>query len=107
MSKGHKHHICKQCAQLPRAEREAIEQEQEIFGYLSQSNISKKNLSRLKKLVTSANADIADLAQIALAVGRVKPGKRGRLKFLAQHHRPLLEQLEESGLIVAHYQGWR
>lgn len=87
--KGHKQHICKQCSQLPRAEREAIEHEQEIFGYFSQANISKKNLS------------------IALAVGRVKPGKRGRLKFLAQHHHHLLEQLEESGLIVAHYEGWR
>lgn len=105
--KGHQQHICKQCSQLPRAEREAIEHEQEIFGYLSQAKISKKNLSRLKKLAASANAEIAELAQIALAVGRVKPGKRGRLKFLAQHHRHLLEQLEESGLIVAHYEGWR
>lgn len=90
---------------MPRAEREAIEQEQEIFSYLSQSNISKKNLNRLKKLAGSTNAEIAELAQIALAVGRVKPRKRGRLKFLAQHHRQLLEQLEESGLIVAHYGG--
>lgn len=73
---------------------------QGINGYL-------KNLSRLKKLAASTNAEIANLAQIALAVGRVKPGKRGRLKFLAQHHRQLLAQLEESGLIVAHYQGWR
>ena len=54
-------------------------------------------------MTASTNLENADLGQIALAVSRVKPGKRGRLKFLAQHHRHLLEQFEENGFIVAHY----
>ena len=48
--KGHKNHICKQCSSLPAQEIDNIELHDEIFEYLKQSNISKKNLTRLKKL---------------------------------------------------------
>jgi hypothetical protein len=43
--RGHRTHVCKDCLRLPREERQFIEEEQEIGGYLSQSKISKKNLS--------------------------------------------------------------
>ena len=39
--KGHKKHICKQCAKRPKKEIEEIEQKNEIFGFLKQSKISK------------------------------------------------------------------
>lgn len=101
--KGHKNHICKDCTKKPKEERDAIDQTNEIFGYLKQSNISKKNLSRLEELSHSTNDHIALLASVALKVGRVKPHKRRRLKFLAKEHRDLLEQLKETGLITAHH----
>ena len=101
--KGHKNHICKKCAKLPKEKLEEIDQKNEIFGYLRQSNISKKNMARLKKLSTSPNEKIAELACIVFEVGRVKPHKRRRLKFLARNHKDLLRKLDETGLILAHH----
>ena len=101
--KGHKVHICKKCAGLPKEKRDAIEQTDEIYGFLQQSNISKKNISRLKTLSTSSNEQTAELAKIVLEVARVKPHKRRRLKFLAKEHRDLLRKLDETGLIFAHH----
>lgn len=101
--KGHKNHICKKCAKLPKEKLEEIDQKNEIFGYLRRSNISKKNMARLKKLSTSPNEKIAELACIVFEIGRVKPHKRRRLKFLARNHKDLLRKLDETGLILAHH----
>jgi len=84
---------------------EIIDQEQEIFRYLKQSNISAKNLSRLEQLAKSQNQRIAELAAIVLEVGRIKPHKRRRLKFLGRGHRELLRKLDDTGLIMAHHDG--
>jgi len=46
--KGHKNHICKKCSTLPKDEIDRTDQIEEIFQYLRQSNISKKNLIRLQ-----------------------------------------------------------
>ncbi|MCF6158979.1 MAG: hypothetical protein E3K32_10515 [wastewater metagenome] len=101
--KGHKTHVCKECARMPKEEREAIEQEDEIFGFLTQSHISAKNISRLEALAKSNNDTIVALATIVLEVGKVTPYKRQRLKILAQKRRDLLRKLDETGLIFAHY----
>lgn len=101
---GHKQHICKKCASRPEEEIRKIEQEYEIFGYLKQSNISQKNLSRLEILSKSSDSKIAELATIVFAVGKVKSYKHRRLEFLAKNHRELLEKLEKTGLILAHHQ---
>ena len=99
--KGHRIHVCKDCMRLPKEERQAIEEEQEIWGYLSQFNISAKNLSRLKKLAASPNEETAGMASLVLEIGRVHPQKRNRIRFLARERRDLLDQLEETGLILA------
>ena len=78
-NKGHRIHICKGCARKPKEEREAIEQEQEIYRFLAQSNISQNNIVRLKTLSESKNSRIADLAGLVLEVAQVKPGKKRRL----------------------------
>lgn len=101
--KGHRNHICKECSRLPKNEIEAIEQKEEIFNFLNQSHISKKNISRLHSLVESPDEEVANLAGIVLDVAMVKPYKKKRLKFLARQHRDLLERLYETGLIVAHH----
>jgi len=46
--KGHRIHVCKVCAEMPEKERAAIEQEDEIFGFLKQSRISDRNIRRLQ-----------------------------------------------------------
>jgi len=88
---------------MPREERDAVVQEDEIYGFLTQSHISAKNASRLKTLSSSANPKIAELAGIVLEVARVTPYKKRRLKVLAKERKDLLRTLEETGLILAHH----
>ena len=101
--KGHRDHVCRKCAQMPKQEREAIEHRDEIFNYLKQSHISGKNMVRLQRLASSENSRIAELAGIVLEVAKVKPYKKRRLKVLACERRDLLETLEDTGLILAHH----
>ncbi len=102
--KGHRTHVCKKCARLPKEKREEIECKDEIFNYLRQSHISDKNVSRLRKLSVSPNEQIAALAGIVLDVAEIKPYKKRRLKELVKKRRDILHKLEETGLILAH--GW-
>ena len=101
--KGHRIHVCKECARMPKEKRDSIEQEEEIFNYLKQSHISKKNESRLNTLSCSENPKIAELASIVLEVAKVKPYKKRRLKVLARERKDLLQKLKETGLIFAHH----
>ena len=98
--KGHRDHICKECSQSPRAERDAIDHEREIHGYYEQRNISKKNLKRLVVLSKLSEPSISALAEAVLAVGQAKPHKRKRLSFLARHHPKVMEKLGAVGLII-------
>jgi len=100
--KGHKIHVCKRCRRLPRSERKAIEDREDIFGFMHQSHISPKNVARLEQLAKSETAKVASLAAIVLEVARVTPYKRRRLKILARNHRDLLRRLDETGLVFAH-----
>lgn len=101
--KGHRTHVCKKCAGMPKDARDAVEQEEEIFDYLRQSHISKKNIARLKVLVSSENPRIAELAAIVHEVALVKPFKTHRLRVLAKERKDLLRKLDETGLILAHH----
>jgi len=87
---------------MPKRERELIEQKEEIYNFLTQSNISEQNIVRLNHLVESPDEEVAYLAGIVLEVAKVKPHKKKRLKVLARERRDLLEKLDESGLIFAH-----
>ena len=87
---------------MPKEELAAIEQEEEIYGFLKQSHISAKNVARLKALAISANPRTAELAGIVLEVAMVKPYKKRRLKVLAEKRKDLLVKLEETGLVLAH-----
>ena len=104
--KGHKIHVCKRCQKLPKSERRAIEDQDDIFGFMHQSHISKKNVARLERLAKSETLQVASLAAIVLEVARVTPYKRRRLKILARNHRDLLRRLEETGLVFAHTWDW-
>lgn len=84
---------------MPRAERDAIMQQEDIFGFLHQSNISKKNIVRLRELLGSPNSETHYLARLVLEVARVKPHKRKRYRFLRENHPDLIAELEEEGLV--------
>jgi hypothetical protein len=104
--KGHRIHLCKRCQATPKTERRALEDQDDIFGFLKQSHISEKNVTRLGKMAKSNNPQVASLAAIVLEVARVKPYKTRRLKFLAQKHPELLRKLEATGLVFAHTWDW-
>ena len=93
--RGHRDHICKDCQRLPRSEREQIEQMDELFGFLEQSNISAKNIARLEILIHRNDNEVKRLAALVLDIARVKPHKRRRWKFLAQNHPVLFARLKE------------
>ncbi len=100
--KGHRTHVCRKCAQLPKEKRVEIERKDEIFGYLRQSHISDKNVSRLTDLAASLNEQVAELAEIVLEVAEIRPYKKKRLREIAKKNRNLLHKLEKTGLILAH-----
>ncbi len=43
--RGHRNHVCQDCQQMPREKRQRIEQWDELYGFLDQSNISNRNLT--------------------------------------------------------------
>ena len=94
--RGHPQHVCKTCARMPKDEREAIESEDEIVGFMNQSHISDKNILRLQVLSESKDSRIAQLASLVLQVARIKPFKKRRLKVLAQQNIDLLDALEKN-----------
>ncbi len=100
---GQRKHICKDCSKKPKEEIDSIDQEEEISGFMNQSNISKKNIARLNALIQSENKRIAELASIVLEVAKVKPHKKRRLKVLAKEHRELYLKVKQSGLMYAHH----
>ena len=88
---------------MPKSNRDAIEQEEEIVNYLKQSRISAKNTVRLGQLAASPDPRIAELATIVIEVAEVKPFKKRRLQVLARERRDLLDALERTGLMAAHH----
>jgi hypothetical protein len=100
--KGHKIHLCKRCQAMPKNERRAVEDQDDIFRFLKQSHISEKNVIRLRQMAKSDNPQVASLAEIVLEVARLRPYKTRRLKFLGQKHPELLRKLEDTGLIFSH-----
>ena len=98
--KGHKQHMCKDCARLPRAERDRAQALLEIEGLLNQSNISATNISRLKTLTRFPDQEVRERAELLLEVARVKSHKRKRRSYLARHRPDLLDRLVGQGLLL-------
>ncbi|HEY3038724.1 MAG TPA: hypothetical protein VGJ66_08305 [Pyrinomonadaceae bacterium] len=83
---------------LPRELRKHIEEVDEVVGFLSQSNISTKNVARLKVLADSTDEEVARLAKVVAEVAQLHPHKRRRLKVVARAHKDLMVRLQELGL---------
>jgi hypothetical protein len=95
--------VCKHCKARPKSDRQAIDDKDDIFGFLEQSLTSpKRTWPALNEWLSRTNPQVASLAAIVLDVARVKPYKTRRLKFLAQKHPELLGKLRDTGLILAH-----
>ncbi len=84
---------------MPADKRKRIETIDEIEGFLEQSNISPKNISRLEILAKSDNHEIQSLAALVLEIAKAHPRKRKWRQFLAQNRRDLYDRLKEKGFI--------
>lgn len=85
---------------MPFEQRQVIEQKTEIAGFLEQSNISLKNIKRLKKLASSVNREVSEQARAVLDVALFQPQKRRRFKNIARKCPELMKKLGELGLII-------
>jgi hypothetical protein len=80
---------------MPREKRDCIERLDEVRGFLDQSNLSARNIGRLKTLVSHTDSEVQSLASLVLEVALVHPYKRRRWRHLAAHHRDLLNRAVE------------
>jgi len=77
---------------MPREKREHLEHLGELRDFLDQSNISAKNLERLKTLASHSDPEVQRLATLVLEVARVHPHKRRRWRHLAARQRDLFHR---------------
>ena len=77
---------------MPREKRDRIEHLDELTDFLNQSNISARNIQRLKTLAAHPDSEIQRLATLVLDVARVHPYKRRRWRHLAARHRDLFHR---------------
>ncbi len=83
--RGHRDHVCKDCARLPRKVREKRDILRELDQMLHQSHISPKNQTRLRSLTLHPDPTISQAAAILLELAQVYPYRRRRLIRLRKH----------------------
>ena len=71
----------------------------EILGFMDQSNISQKNIARLKSFASIDDATFQKLRVLILEVAQVAPQRRRRWKLVASNRRDLLQSAIEAGLV--------
>ena len=76
----------------------------ELFGYFEQSNISKKNLKRLKELSVSEIPKVKVLADVIFKIAQIHPSRRKRIGFIRHNYPEMWVKLMEVGLIP--YEGF-
>ena len=100
--KGRKVKICKKCAALPQSKREDILNLQELYDFWMQSNISKRNIKRIRNLELQSNLEVCKLARVLLKVAIDFPCKRKRLKKIAKSKPELMRELSDIGLLFGY-----
>ena len=73
---GHRDHVCKDCQRMPREKRDRIEHLADLWDFLDQSNISAKNIERLKALAAHSDPEVQTLARLVLDIALVHPHKQ-------------------------------
>ncbi|MEX1041788.1 MAG: hypothetical protein WDZ51_14210 [Pirellulaceae bacterium] len=92
--------ICSDCRKLPKDEITKILTTEEVYHFLEQSNISKKNIARLESLTTIEDESFQRLRGLVLEIAKAKPHKKRRWKFLRKEHPDLFQRAADSGFFV-------
>jgi hypothetical protein len=98
--RGHRQHLCRDCANRPRAERDRIRALQDIeCFFVRQRSISAKNIARLEQLSRDSDPQVRELAELVLLAARLHPGRRKRTGYLLANAPDLAARLVQHGLI--------
>lgn len=90
--KGIRSRVCKRCRRnKSKHEIRVSLVSDEIFGFLSQSNISKKNIKRLESLHDLEDEKFQTLRVFVLAIARAHPRRKKRWRRLKSSHPELFQ----------------
>ena len=93
--KGRRRVICSTCIKLPKQELFDRLGTHECWGFLSQSNISEKNILRLKELENQGGERLQFLARVVREIALVCPHPKKRWFNLRLKHPALYKQATE------------
>lgn len=96
--KGMRRVICDTCRKLPKQELFDRLGTDECWGFLSQKNISEKNILRLKELETRGGERLQNLARVVREIALVCPRPKKRWLNLRLKHPELYHRATELDL---------
>ena len=96
--KGQRRFICNRCRRLPKEQRNRTQWLDEVYGFLEQSNISAKNIERLRLLEKCDIDDVMRLAAFVRQVAEAQPRKKKRWPWLRENGPELFEKAVRLGL---------
>lgn len=99
--RGQRAYVCKDCRKLPKDERRGILLRDEVYGFLEQSNISKKNVGRLKVIEKCGIEDVVKLAAVVREIAQARSYKKNRWRILRRDHPDIFQRAIEIGLIYS------
>lgn len=97
--RGMRRFICSACRKLPKEQQRRRLWTDEVLGFLEQSNISAKNIKRLREIEQAGTQPVDALAALVRQIAEVKPHKKRRWKWLRANHPELLEKARQLGLL--------
>lgn len=90
--------LCTECANRPREENKFLLKclfvQEALDSLLEQSNISKKNVQFLQKLIDFPDDGIRSFVEIILEISQVAPRKKKRFRKIKRENRPLWEKIK-------------
>lgn len=88
--KGIHSRVCKRCRRTnTKKQIQVTLASAEIYSFLEQKNISKKNIKRLESLEQLEDEEFQSLRALILAIARAHPRRKKRWRTIRQNHRDL------------------
>lgn len=97
--KGYRAYVCDKCRKKPKVEQQRVLLGDEVFGFLAQSNISAKNIERLKVIERFEIEEVARQAAVLREIALVMPRKKKRWPFLRAKHPEIFQRAIDVGFI--------
>jgi hypothetical protein len=97
--RGHRQHLCRECARLPLSERERKQRLDQLRAMLVEQRVlSPKNIRTARDWARSEDSEVRELAQLVADIGQVHPSRKRRLSFLQARHPELCARMIAAGV---------